>query len=139
MEQQLQAIKEILVQLAIDDKLNGDINQLDVSVFAPVFQQRKQQYKVFYFVVTSWMTWGRGIELKKAMENAKVNDCKKEFVIYEGICKEDTTPEQLENIAACYTVNFSGGLSMYDNPSDEDKTMVREYLLGWHTDNSFIK
>jgi hypothetical protein len=92
----------------------------------------------FYFVVTSNHTWGRSLELKDALKSAMANS-KSKYILYVGVCKEGTTPEEVKNIMNCFNVNDFGGLKMYSNPSAEDVTMFERCFLGWLTDESSLK
>jgi hypothetical protein len=99
--------------------------------------------KSFYIVVKrnciTGGNYGKGISLKEALKLCKIKKLSDSFVIYQAIVKQEATPEQLENLAKCFNVNDMGGVSMYQKPSKEDVDMVEEFLLGWITNEDFIK
>lgn len=98
-------------------------------------------FKKFHVVVTSKNTWGKAEGLKEALRNAvvAVPSNKVDVVIYTGIVKPEATKEQFENIMKCFAVNSFGGVEMYqDDRSEEDTKMVKDFLVGWVLDESFI-
>lgn len=94
--------------------------------------------KVFYFILTDKLTWGRGLTIADAIGNALV-DKKTQYQISIGICKKDTPDEVVKNLMTCFGVTDFGGINFYDNPSDEDTKQAKEYFLGWANDTSLIK
>lgn len=99
--------------------------------------------KTFYIVVTSTSicrgNWGKGTSLKAALNFCKVKKLSENFVIYQAIIKDTATKEQVENLCKCFNVNQLGGVNFYSNPTKEDLDMVNEYLLGWITNEDFLK
>jgi hypothetical protein len=99
--------------------------------------------KTFYIVVTSTSicrgNWGKGTSLKAALNFCKVKKLSENFVIYQAIIKDTATKEQVENLCKCFNVNEFGGVNLYSNPTKEDLDMVNQYLLGWITNEDFLK
>lgn len=105
--------------------------------------------KAFYFVITDAHKWGRGTELKEAMKAAGLTKLpnKTKFAIYIGVCKKETTEEQLSNLVTYWNVDNYGGLNAYESSGSKeaieeyeaDKQMIKECFVGWITEESYIK
>ena len=92
--------------------------------------------KAIYFVINIHGFWGKALNLKEARKNAKARaNTKLEICI--GVVRKHATDEQLANLLSCFNVNEFGGISLYYNPSEEDKKMVDELFVGWITDDSY--
>lgn len=101
-------------------------------------------FKTFYIAVARFKdaphkgSWGKGTSLKTALAFCSIRKLTDRFVIYQAIIKDSASNEQVENLCKCFNVNELGGVNLYSNPSGEDLTMIKEYLLGWITNEDFI-
>jgi len=99
--------------------------------------------KTFYVVVKGTFmgggNWGKGTSLQKAMAFCKAKFSENNFIIYQAIIKDTATSKQVENLCRCFNVNDLGGVNLYSDPSKEDLDMINEYLLGWITNEDFLK
>jgi hypothetical protein len=101
-------------------------------------------FKTFYIAVARFKdaphkgSWGKGISLKTALSLCNVRRLTDRFVIYQAIIKDSASNEQVENLCKCFNVDDLGGVNLYSNPTGEDLVMIKEYLLGWITNEDFI-
>lgn len=100
-----------------------------------------KELRAFYFIVTAFQTWGRGLTLKEALKAAKVTRKSEKYIINIGIVKPEATDEQLSNLVKCWNVNDMGGINFYTDGQDleKDQAMAKELFLGWVSDESYIK
>lgn len=85
----------------------------------------------FYTVQTDSFRYGKSVNLKEAMDNARVNTRTKVMVITTCIIDRKATTEQVENLMKCFPVSKYGNIMLYDNPSAEDEKMVEDLVIGW--------
>lgn len=104
--------------------------------------------KVFYFVLTTKLTWGKGVTLKAALEAAQVkpSDKKTKYIINIGVCKKDTPDDVVKNLLGCFGVTGLGGIEFYNDPNpanaqqiEADRAQAKEYFLGWAEDTGYSK
>lgn len=99
-------------------------------------------HKAFYVVLTSGMRWGKGLDIKTALNNAGVKSLPSKTVEVEiliGIVKGTATDEIVEALSKCFGVNGMGYLNLCHDITDQDESLVKEYFVGWLNDSSFTK
>lgn len=95
----------------------------------------EKSLKLFYYVITSIHTWGRGETLDGAFKNARlttsVSRRKHEAFVYTLVFKSDTSQEIMEQIVSCWVVSPFGALVKADDVTQADNDLIKQYVIGW--------
>lgn len=98
-------------------------------------------FKTFYVVVAGNNRWGRGTTRDAALNAAGLTTALSrkniEHFVYIGVVAPQATDAELDNLCQCWNVSDFGGVTLYDNPSEEDQKQVNELLIGWVSEHSY--
>lgn len=87
-----------------------------------------------FYIVTGQHTWGRHVVLSEAYKAARIKPGEKKvnYHITIFLFKEDTPAEIRTNILNCFFVDDFGGIQKcYEGITEEDQTMIKDYLIGY--------
>lgn len=92
-----------------------------------------QNFECAFYVVTGIKTWGRHLELNEAFKAAgiKPGEKKVNYIMTVLLFKQDTPRDIMNNVLHCYFVNDWGSINQCTGLSEEDKSQVQEFLIGF--------
>lgn len=84
----------------------------------------------FFYVISAFHRWGRGLDLDSARSFASVKVDKTEHYICQLVLKDCTT-EEAETIGKFFFVTDWAGIELCHDCTDEDRALAKSKVVGW--------
>lgn len=92
----------------------------------------------FFYVISAFHRWSRGLDLDTARNLASVKVDKTEHFIHQLVLKDCTT-EEAEMIGTFFFVTDWGGIELCHDCTKEDRELVNSKFVGWITTHCLTK